>query len=433
MPETIRDAHARVATRDDDAPPKTIEQIKDDLRKSKSWFDSVAPRHIDADQFVSLCLGVIRKGDRFLQMALVQAPHTFMYAASECARLGLVPGETYHFVAFKNTKEQIYEVTGIVDYKGEIDQIYRAGGVTAVHCHTVRANDTFIWRPGQMDLPHHRIPQNDYGQEGLGSYDDRGPLTGVYAYATMAGGGYSQPVVMGLSEIARHRSFAKTEKFWGPAWPGEGPHTVDMWRKTAIHRLFDIVPHSAEYLAERLRAGATLERTAMPDAMRKAIEAVDAADAAERNAVDGEVIEEQEPGAVEARSTVDRTEFAGAAEHPLDGAESNEDPGSAPPVDESMARIAAVFREYGFGQKVHGEIRRAVVTGLLHSDPENPPTGYVDSAKLTPAAAAAAAEAVARFCDGLADDPDLGTVKEQINAFAARVIMDITEQRKEAH
>lgn len=258
--------------------------IEADIRKSREWFDTVAPKHIDAAQFVNLCLSQVRRGSNELKTACVQSPWTFMEAASECARLGLVPGETYHFVPFKDNKSHTYQVVGIVDYKGEIDQIYRAGGVRAVHVQAVRARDTFIWRPGQMQLPHHIIhapePPADLKidedianamrqQEGLASDAERGPLTGVYAYAEMIDGGFSQPIVMSVSTVMKHRAVAKTDKFWGPKWPAEGPWTEDMWNKTAVHKLFDRVPHSAEYLAERLRSAAAVVTDTPPAVVGK--------------------------------------------------------------------------------------------------------------------------------------------------------------------
>jgi hypothetical protein len=150
-------------------------------------------------------------------------------------------------VAFKNRETGLQDITGIVDYKGEIDMIYRAGGVTAVHCQVVRAGDHFVWRPG-MEIPDHVINENTAGQLGLADEDARGPLTGVYAYARLRDGGVSEPIVMARSEVMKHKKAAKSKKFWDGDWE------PDMWLKTAVHKLYDRVPHSAEYLRERLHA-----------------------------------------------------------------------------------------------------------------------------------------------------------------------------------
>lgn len=216
---------------------------------ARGWFDRVAPAHVDADQMVAMGQGVIRR-DVKLAQAAVQSPETFMSALSECARLGLVPGETYHLLPFWSNERKVMEVSGIVDYKGEIELIYRAGGVTAVHGQVVRENDEFLWRPTEMELPLHRFG------DGLVDEAERGGLRGVYAYARMAAGGWSQPIVMGRAEVMRHKDVAKSDKFWN------GPWEPDMWLKTAFHKLYDRVPKSAEFLQDRLRAAAGDDRPA---------------------------------------------------------------------------------------------------------------------------------------------------------------------------
>lgn len=241
--------------------------IRETLLKERAWYDSVSPSHVNATQHIALCWGLVKNGDWQLQRALVETPHSFFEAATECAQLGLVPGKTYHFVAFRNKvkgtqNDYMYAITGIVDYKGEIDMIYRAGGVRSVCCDVVRANDVFRWRRG-MELPYHVVSAPSYAQsqEGLAGPEERGILTGVYAYAVMLDGGYSDPVVMGKETVLKYRAVSKTDAFWGPEWPLEGPWTEDMWKKTAIHKLFDRVPHSVEYAQNLLRAHAeTVQR-----------------------------------------------------------------------------------------------------------------------------------------------------------------------------
>lgn len=266
--QTVRGA---VAKRDGDGD-QTIEQRFDYLRQEiidqGTWFKRLLPSHMDAAQYMALCFNVIKESDWQLQQALVEAPRTFFSAANDCAMMGLVPGKTFHFVAFKtkikgrnNEPDRWqYQVTGMADYKGEVELIYRSGGVRAIHCDVVRANDDFAWQPGQMPIPYHRIKAPGYAPEqlGLAGEDERGPLTGVYAYAEMLGGGYSAPVVMGKATVMKYRAVSKTDAFWGPEWPDEGPWTPDMWRKTVLHKLFDAVPHSPEYAANILKQQAAI-------------------------------------------------------------------------------------------------------------------------------------------------------------------------------
>jgi recombination protein RecT len=230
----------------------SLDGVRQRVRDARNWFNTVVPSHVDAEQFVALGLGQLNK-DPQLAEAAVANPGSFMLALSECARLGLIPGETYHLVVFRDNQKHTLVVTGIVDYKGEIDMIYRAGGVNAIFCSVVRAKDHFSWRPG-MDAPVHYTGTNEHGQEGLANDEDRGPLTGAYAYARLTDGSLSAPIVMPLSEIKKHEDAARSKKFWQGIWRD------DMFLKTVLHKLFDRVPHSPEYLRERLRA----ESAALP-------------------------------------------------------------------------------------------------------------------------------------------------------------------------
>jgi recombination protein RecT len=257
----------RMSTREGEIS-KAVVLAKDKLRLHRAWFDKVAPKHIDAEQFVSLCLGVVDRGSQNLKLAVLQNPDTFFTAASECARLGLVPGSNFFFVPFKNGSEKsprkgTYEITGIIGYKGMVDMIYRTGAVSAVHSYSVRAEDKFDYEPGE-GLPAHVVPPNEQGQRGLGLVSRRGFLTGTWAFAAMTAGGHSQPVVLGSEEVLAYRARAKTFEFWGPPWPQEGKDTVPMWKKTGLRRLYEIVPHSTEYRYEMARALSAAQSDPLP-------------------------------------------------------------------------------------------------------------------------------------------------------------------------
>ena len=223
--------------------------IEQKVNDALGWFTRVVPAHVNPEQYVALAVGVLRK-DRKLAAAAMANPASLMVALSDCARMGLIPGETYHLTHFGNTKTGVRDIVGIVDYAGEIDMMYRSGGVQSVHCEVVRRNDAFRWQPGMI------LPEHEIADDGLASDEERGPLRAVYAYARLTTGGISQVAVLSKDTVMGYRGRAKTMDFWGPAWPAEGDNTVAMWRKTAIHRLWNWVPHSSEFIAERLRASA---------------------------------------------------------------------------------------------------------------------------------------------------------------------------------
>ena len=200
--------------------------------KYEEDFARVLPEHIKPAHWVRLAQGLLRRDENLAKVA-ARNPGSFLAALLECARLGHEPGtEHYALVAFGS------EVTGIEQYQGEIERMYRAGAVQSVICEVVRKQDFFNWQPGQP-------PQHD--ADWFATAESRGELVGVYAFAVLKGGGISKVVVMGAEEIGKHRSVARTDVMWNK-WPEA------MWRKTAIHELEKWVPTSAEYQRERLRA-----------------------------------------------------------------------------------------------------------------------------------------------------------------------------------
>lgn len=199
---------------------------------SAAVYGPVLPSHLDNHHWLRLATGLLRKNEDLAAVA-VRNPASFKNALLECARLGHEPGtDAFAFVVYGN------EIVGIEQYQGEIERMYRAGAVEAIHCEVVYQDDDFHWLPGE--LPTHKA---DWFAE------DRGAMVGVYAWASFKGGGHSKAVVMSAAEVGKHRNVARTKVMW-EKWP------ESMWRKTAIHELEKWVPTSAEYRRERARADA---------------------------------------------------------------------------------------------------------------------------------------------------------------------------------
>lgn len=203
-------------------------------------YAKVLPSHIDAAHYVRLVTGLLRRNEDLAQAAM-KNPTSFLSTLLDCARLGHEPGtDQYALVPFNNKNAPGgVEVVGIEQYQGEIERMYRAGAVTAVVCQIVYENDAFEYSPGSPPL---------HQANWFASEAERGKPVGVYAYARFSGGVISQVVMMGESEIARHREVAKTKNIW------DGPFKMSMWKKTAIHELEKWVPTSAEYRREQIRS-----------------------------------------------------------------------------------------------------------------------------------------------------------------------------------
>jgi len=223
------------------------------IAKHSGSYAQVLPSHIKAETFVRLAQGLLRRNPE-LAAAAAQNPASFGGALLECARLGHEPGtDQYALTHFMNHKTGVPEIVGIEQYQGEIERMYRAGAVTAVKVEVVRQRDVFDWKPTRMLTPLHEF-------DALAGEEERGSLKGVYAYAHMHGDAISQVVVMGKSEVMKHKAVAKTKKFW------EGPWEPSMWKKTAIHELEKFVPTSAEYRREQLRAAVEADNLRRIDA-----------------------------------------------------------------------------------------------------------------------------------------------------------------------
>jgi recombination protein RecT len=227
------------------------------VRSSRNWFASILPSHVEPGSFVALSCALLRKNPKLAEAA-ERNPQSFMSALSECARLGLVPGDTFHLVPFEDRKNETVEITGITDYKGEVQLIYNAGAVASVKAEIIKEADDFQWDPAYMDRPAHRA-------DWLELKGPRGELVGAYAYAVMKDGAISQVVIMGRPEIERHKAMAKgTDRYDSPwkKWP------ESMWKKTAVHELEKWVPSSPEYRREQLRtaaeAAASMPHAAVP-------------------------------------------------------------------------------------------------------------------------------------------------------------------------
>ena len=238
------------------------------VRQSRDWFNTILPSHVDASAFVALTLACLRKNPS-LATAAQRNPASFMSALSECARLGLVPGDTYHLVPFGS------EITGIVDYKGEIELIYRAGAVSSVKAEIVYSKDHFRYTT-DMERPEHAP---DW-------FGDRGELVGAYAYAVMTNGSTSKVVIYSKAEIDKVKAVSKTSNRSDSPW---NQWYDRMALKTVIHRLESFVPTSAEYRREQLRAAAEVSQQ-VNGGSRVTARTVDAATG---EVVDAEIVDEQ--------------------------------------------------------------------------------------------------------------------------------------------
>ena len=104
---------------------------------SPELFEQVLPAQVGAAKFTRWALTLLRRDDLAAVARTPAGQLSIVTALLDCASLGLEPGRTYHLVPFKG------KVTGITDYKGEIQLITNADPGACVVAQLVRKADDF--------------------------------------------------------------------------------------------------------------------------------------------------------------------------------------------------------------------------------------------------------------------------------------------------
>jgi phage RecT family recombinase len=177
-------------------------------------FAKILPAHIGTERFTRWALTVLRKPELAAAMQTPAGQLSVMSALMDCASLGLEPGRTYHLVPFKG------KITGVTDYKGEIQLIGNANPSASVIAQLVRKLDDFVMLGANIPPKH----EADWFS------DDRGEITGGYAYVDFGGGRYSLVVRMSEAEFCKHRAKAASTGVWD-----EWPEAQRL--KTLVHQL----------------------------------------------------------------------------------------------------------------------------------------------------------------------------------------------------
>ncbi|MGW3490605.1 recombinase RecT [Streptomyces sp. NPDC001054] len=243
----------------DDSPGALVQQYRAD-------FAQVLPSHVNGDQWVRVATGLLRR-NQDLARAAQRNPGSFLAAMLDCARLGLEPGDTYHLVPMGA------EITGITDYTGLVELMYRSGAISTVIAQVVHAGDEFTWEPGVTERPQHKA--NWFGE--------RGAMVGAYAYAVLKGGATSDVIVRSRAEIEKVKAVSKTARSSSSPW-NQWPDR--MWKKTVLRELAKTVPTSAEYRTLQAQAATPPQPVAIPAAPLPQPEPLD-----DEGPIDGELLD----------------------------------------------------------------------------------------------------------------------------------------------
>ncbi len=200
---------------------------------SPDTFAQVLPQHLGAEKFTRWALTLLRKPELAAVAATDAGRLSIMSALMDCASLGLEPGRTYHLVPFggreKDGTPKPQTVTGITDYKGEIELIWRAVQRPVI-ASLVYSKDSFAMTGAN-------IPPRHEGE--WFSPAGRGDVIGGYAYVDYGQQLYSMVVRMSEADFLKHRAKSRKQDLWDE-WP-------ESYRlKTLVHQLRKWVPWSAE-------------------------------------------------------------------------------------------------------------------------------------------------------------------------------------------
>lgn len=220
MSELIKKTEAQIAKAD---PVTSL------IEGMKSQIARAVPKHIGAERLARVMLTEMRKNPVLMDcLSTQEGKASLLGALMVSAQLGLEPGPLGHsyLVPFGG------KVTLILGYRGLLDLARRSGQVRRVSAEIVYKNDKFSRELGmERNLVH--VPA-----EG-----ERGEIVGVQASYELTNGGRDY-VYLTKDEVEKFRARSKARN--------SGPWHTDyeaMMKKTALRRLVNLMPVSAEVMS----------------------------------------------------------------------------------------------------------------------------------------------------------------------------------------
>lgn len=222
-------AEQALAVRDKGANLKRL------LESRSAEFAAVAAKHLDPERMARLLLAAASRQPLILECT----PASVLAVMMDCAKWGLEPsgrGGVWP-IPFKNNKGStpFYELTAIIDYRGELALARRSGEISSISAHAVYEGEEFVVEYGDTERLIHK-PNLLATRK-----DERDGLRAVYAIARLKDGGI-QRAILTLAEVEKYRAKSRAGN--------SGPWVTDyvaMALKTALRRLCNLLPMSVEY------------------------------------------------------------------------------------------------------------------------------------------------------------------------------------------
>lgn len=159
----------------------------------------------------------VQKNPKLKECSALSFANSVLLAAQMKLEIGEVLGQVY-LIPYGNTCKLI------VGYRGLVQLAYRSSRIKDIHADVVYENDEFEFTQGENKTLIHK-PK-------LGNRGDR--IIAFYAYARLKDGGFEH-VVLETKEVDAIKNTSKSQNVWKD-------HYVEMGKKTAIRRLFKVLP-----------------------------------------------------------------------------------------------------------------------------------------------------------------------------------------------
>lgn len=211
----------QVQTQNPEKKPETVVSLlaSNDFKKQ---IELALPKHMDGSRMARIALTEFRKSPKLGNCSIASFASSILTASQLGLEIGSAFGQCYLLPYGQ-------ECQLIVGYRGMIQLAHRSGQLKNIHADIVYEGDVFEVELG-MNMTFKHKPVN--------FEKNKNQIKAVYAYAHLSSGGF-EFVVLNMKEIEKIQKKSKSQNIWGE-------HFEEMAKKTAIRRLFKLLPVSSE-------------------------------------------------------------------------------------------------------------------------------------------------------------------------------------------
>lgn len=215
--------------------------IRELLERSKSQIAAALPKHLTVERILRVAMTAVQTTPKLAECTPLSVLGGIVLFAQLGLEIGGPMGHAY-LVPYKKSGQgrepDTWIATPIPGYRGMVDLARRSGAVSTIEAHVVHKRDRFRFAFGLHPVLEH-VP---YAGE-----DDPGNASHAYAICRLRDGSTQYDVLTRREvEHVRKRSQAAGSEY--------SPWTTDpdeMWKKTAIRRLWKLLPASVEKAMEK--------------------------------------------------------------------------------------------------------------------------------------------------------------------------------------